>query len=120
MTQSSYSTARTLNTVTAVIDVSYAEDTVQVNPPVALIHRKHTVRVVWRAPPDLPFALDFHDADLSPGADRSYWFDAKFRPDIDKWEVAVILRNPAYKLVLKYDVVTDHGTLDPALIIDPN
>lgn len=120
MTQSTYSTARTLNTVTVVINVSYENEAVQVDQPNRVIHRKNTVRVVWRAPADLQFALDFHDGDLSPGPDHKFWYDAKFDVDEDVWEVAVILRNPAYKLVLKYDVVTDFGTLDPALIIDPN
>ena len=120
MTQSTYSQARTLNTVTVVINVSKADGVVQVDQSVVHIHRKHTVRVVWRAPADLPFALDFHDGDLSPAADHAFWYDAKPRPNDGVWEVAVILRNPAYKLVLKYDVVTEDGTLDPVIIIDPN
>jgi len=120
MTHSTYSTARTLSTVTVVINVSYVGGAVQVDLPIAIIKRKQTVRVVWRAPADLKFALDFNDPDLSPGTERDFWYDAKFRADDEVWEVPVVLRNPAHKFVLKYDVVTDFGTLDPVLIIDPN
>lgn len=114
--QNTFNASRTLASMSDDILISENGGVVEVDPTVKTVYRKLKPRLVWTAP--FEFMLDFHYAGNSPVEHGQYHFHSK--PYQDGWRVVIMVKNVTYDTKLKYAVVSSFGTLDPAIIIDPN
>ena len=65
------------------------------------------------------FVLDFGGRDDSPVSYGQYEF-ASSENAAGRHRVAIVARRPTHRRRLGYDIRTPLGSMDPALIIDPN
>lgn len=115
-TQGNFNAERTLDSLTDTVQISIEGGEVVVDQPEKRCRRKFKPKLEWKAA--FKFSLDFRMASNSPVEHGQYDFESHF--DGTDWRRSIRLKDVLYDTRLEYDVVTQHGTLDPAIIIDPN
>ena len=108
--------SRTLASLSDDITIISSPGGISVQPSEKRVHPNLKPRLVWKSADE--FMLDFHKMGNSPVGNGKYIFHSKWQQN--EWRVVIMVKDVVYETKLKYDVVTDNGTLDPALIIDPN
>ena len=107
---------QTLASLSDDIIINSSPGSISVQPSEKHVHPDQKPRLVWKSANE--FMLNFHKMGNSPVGNGKYVFQSKWQQN--EWRVVIMVKDVVYQTKLKYDVTTAHGTLDPALIIDPN